>query len=1359
MANAGASIEAVLTLNSTGFQQGITKSITALDKFVTSISKLKNTDGRLAIQNLTTALLEFDTVLRQVELMSKSSINTFSKLSSAVNKMANGLKLLQGDELNIVEAVNTMNNVFKAFQGVLEGTEVKVKELKIANDTLVASERQVATASVQESASIEKDAVSKDKATVSTNKYANANKGLSKTFGMLRNGLTVVGSMLAYNFIHNLGVATTETINAKSEMEGYFKMLHFSQSDINQFNTKLDETVSKFQRINKYALGETISSIGVEFNLTTKEMEKAMPVVSMITSEYLRAGRNVNEASLAVKDILQGEFQRLSRETGVKGEQLKEAGWSGDKTDVMGLLEALDKVGKSRNWDIFVTKANSLNDAVLILQNRFSEWSADMVNVVQPTILAVFNNLMAFGQGASQSLSGMWKWLNTDSWGATATKIGLVSTAVLTLMPSLVSLRSGAKLLEVANMGVTQSLGALIFGLNAETLATHTSSEAIAMRILGIQAEELENTTLVGLINGMIVSRNAETIATDLATASNLGFTGGLTAMITGEAIAEGTTISLTGALGLLTGAFLTSPIGWFTLAILGLASAFYVLTGGLSDSWEKMHQFNETMKDTGSAQKEANEWLESVKKKAGEDSQAFKDAKDSVDNYTHSLQSASYWYNQSQTAFQGLDLTRQTTSKDILKKYGVSKKDADEWNANLDTLSFGKQKYYKAEQVLNKQLQGENSNFAKDLDDYLGKVKKNGGDLEEAYDKMAGNYDALAYHSYVANTTDSWWEWLWNSFYAGMDQFWIDWDKFWADPQWGDAIDGIKKIFGGGDNELGVGAVGSIANLLGIDANGSEIIKMWDDFWTGVFEGIGDWQKGAVDWLQPLNDFGDEVNKFLADPLGYLNIDLSGFNIWSIFGLDTVSASDGSSDHPSFMEDVSSILGFDVQSWIDSFNADPLGTLGISLPNIDIIGMIKSLIPMDSGGFNLGDWLKDIFNIDGIINYFTTNLPTIVNTVTSTASTVSGLFSGLKSTIQGHLTGIVTNVSTGFENAKNYAVTKITAMRDSTSNVIHQMTDAWVHMKDSILNSAKLIYDGVKQKFDSVGNTLKDFFTKLQNPSQWGAGQRSMSRTPRPATARRLFGGFSGGKHGAGINPYTSPNQKVRLEDLIDAVGGDKRVTLSDFLSMFTDGGFGSWSFHNATKNHIFSKGKEWKSAPANIQGIGSVGNGYKVARFWDGKPNFSFDEFLTVAEAIFSAIPYKFYYDSEWKGSWVNALLSGAVNCSDGADALLALASVFGFSGEKVHTNLANGTGHFYAVINGKTMDTTNFQNRGSWGKLGGAGSPPRGAGASTSNTTINITLTGDVYGMDDFESKMREASRRVMREEFNDPYTIAL
>ena len=36
MVNAGASIEAVLTLNASGFQQGITQSTNALNKFITN---------------------------------------------------------------------------------------------------------------------------------------------------------------------------------------------------------------------------------------------------------------------------------------------------------------------------------------------------------------------------------------------------------------------------------------------------------------------------------------------------------------------------------------------------------------------------------------------------------------------------------------------------------------------------------------------------------------------------------------------------------------------------------------------------------------------------------------------------------------------------------------------------------------------------------------------------------------------------------------------------------------------------------------------------------------------------------------------------------------------------------------------------------------------------------------------------------------------------------------------------------------------------------------------------------------------------------------------------------------------------
>ena len=155
-----------------------------------------------------------------------------------------------------------------------------------------------------------------------------------------------------------------------------------------------------------------------------------------------------------------------------------------------------------------------------------------------------------------------------------------------------------------------------------------------------------------------------------------------------------------------------------------------------------------------------------------------------------------------------------------------------------------------------------------------------------------------------------------------------------------------------------------------------------------------------------------------------------------------------------------------------------------------------------------------------------------------------------------------------------------------------------------------------------------------------------------------------------------------------------------------------------------------------------------------------------MSVASAIFSAIPYKFYMDSDWKGDWVSALLSGAVNCSDGADALLALASLFGFKGDKIHTNLKNGTGHFYTRINGHNLDTTHFQNSGSWSPLSGAGIPTRtasyhGAG-QTQEKTVNVTIdmsNSNIYGVDDLDERIADGVDKGMQRHLNDPYTIAI
>ena len=1735
----GSSIEAVLTLNATAFNEGLGESLKAVANFKASFSKsitpMAEDVNKLksSLRLLEDSLRGASEIIGRFNVASKN-LSQFNTYAQAVNKLANALKILSSDAVNVDNAMRIIKSAFKDFQNILGTTELKIKgvvtslsqlnnggatqgmnnlrnsvkqveqsflelsrgvlafnridatsnkvkaslemmreEIKRAEADLlslgrgvlafnridatsnkvksqvemmnaefnrskqfleqmawtgveafnkidassnkhnaslqkvIASDERIKNLKNQLAFNIEKEAMaeeklsaSTDKASNSMNRQATASKGLGKAMSSLRMMGSMVGSMIAYNFVHNLAMATTETINAKSEMNGYFQMLGYTKGQVTDFNKELDKTVQLFPRLNKYSLGETISSIGVEFELTTEEMKKAMPVVSMITSEYLRAGRNVNEASLAVKDILQGEFQRLSRETGVKADQLKEAGWSGDKNDVMGLLEALDKVGKSRNWDTFVTKANSLNDAVLILQNRFGEWSADMVNAVQPAIVGAFNSIMSFAQGLAQSLSGLWKWLSGDSWGAVATKIGMVSSAILLLMPSLVSWRTGASLLEVANMGLSKSLTGLVLGINAETLANNTATESIAMNLLGIKAEQLENTTLVGVINTMIASRTAETVATDVASASNLGFTGGLYAMITGEAIAEGTTISLTGAIGLLTGAFLTSPIGWFTLAILGLASAFYVLTGGLDESWGKMKQFNEVMRNPHDSIKpykdeiaRLNNEISEASEKYGEDSEQVKklhkeldDAQASLDNATHSVEHGVYWNNEYKKSFEGINAELDKITRKKLGDIGYSDEDIDKVSELSDVMNTGAEKDYHALQVLHKQQ----SNYGEGVDELSEKLKKmhiEGDEANEILGKFQGNTENLITHSAIANSSEDWWEWMWNSFYAGMDQFWIDWDKFWLDPQWGDGLNGLLR---GGIFE-------------GVDVGGW-FSKGFDDLGKWFNDGIANLQKDAVNFLKPLDSFGDEVNKFLNDPLGYLHIDLSGFDFfgklfeglfnggdsgatggfmkkidigallqglfnlgdsvdfsWAIEWVNTNIISPISQTLMMFVGDPVSFIGnvgFSVSGLLDGlFGTDifsniwnwtntniiaPIGNaIWSGISQIPIVGDIVALLGLlsnenigaDEKGRAIGNWIGngitsaigqipiigDIARMlglipqeepdahskgkgvgdsikDGVMNglnnlgsqvvqefndalngigqlgqqafdtakgwadqlwqgvnsvlqraspgffhdqiklEFGTDIPNAINESGSTAYSVAqsyaqNMYDGMKSvnatgfglggavdeyqddaqivadssyymgtttttafndmtlavnqttnTMSGNVastySGMQQKQQSSLNSMKNQNLQayndmylksnqSLIQMRDSTSNVTSQMVNAWSHMKNQIVASANQLKSESTSHFNQLSSTIGSFYRKIQNPSNWGAGIPTRSSSARkPVTGRKIATRIAS-NHGAGINPYQD-SKSISLRDLMRMTGVSDatKLDLNTFLaSIWGEHGFGWDDWSSSHYSYIKSTSDNWNMKAPMIMGRIQAGNGYKVGEFENGTPHLTWDSFMSTAEAVFNAIPYKFYWDSNWKGDWVSAIKAGACNCSDGSDALIALAQTFGFDGYKQHTVTRGGLGHFYAVINGRKMDTTNFQNHGSWTPLG-AGIPtrtanPSGGAYAQGNKTVNVNveISGTVYGVDDLDSKIQESVKEGLRAEFNDPYTVAI
>ena len=1339
----------------------------------------------------------------------------------------------------------TITAPVKQYTEALEVALPTTRQLTTANIELARSEQQVSGASEQEAVSVEKDSVAKDKDTASTKRLDNANKTLGRSLSMLRSMFTLVGSMIAYNFVHHLAMATTETINAKSEMEGYFQMLGYGKNDINEFNKALDETVKKFPRLNKYALGETISSIGVEFELSTKEMKKAMPVVSMITSEYLRAGRNVNEASLAVKDILQGEFQRLSRETGVKGKQLEEAGWSGDKNDVMGLLEALDKVGKSRNWDKFVAKANSLNDAVLITQNRFGEWSADMVNRIQPTILKVFNDIMVVATSFSKVINGAMDWLSGDGIAQGIVKWGGLALAIGNVVSGLIAYRTGANLVQVVQMGLTRSIGATILGLEAETVAEHGLTTSIIANITSTEAETVAK-------NGRLATITASMLGLEAVAVAEVGLLNSIGATITGIELETFANMGLAESLVAVSVAL--APV-IIALSVLAVAIGSQVMA--INNAIDKHNKFinildhGEEMvseyKDTVDSLTAKKEKLEEKLSTLTEGTYKYQMAQDKLRATTEDLDiatqnyndtvNASAWVRHKQELYdeskQHSQLQTQKEINQALIDYGVNVKEANQiaspiWQDAID----GWDQQYETLQKVNLQQKKNSQTVLYYLDELKEKkidpkevqiiikpLVKSGNDIADAKEKLGNATGMMEY-------IDAWLWLQYREIQHSINEFWVN-----VEIDWGKAIGGLLKGFAHGIDDMGIGS-------FLVD------FSLWEKFDEWITEQLNNFNKtdvtkwfSGIDWNGMLSEALERTFSFITG----IDFDLLG-HIFDLIMPKGVSASDGSSDHPSFMDDLSDILGFDVQQWINNFQSDPLGTLGIGSVNFDVGSFLSNLFMPNNEG--IYQWVQDniitplidgikqgventpilgdvasllgfcddsetesqesgqtvgtgfttgvqtgLAPLDGVINQafeglnldtitsnFTSNTATMTSNATSTATSVGASFVAMKNNHKSSVDSMVSNNTTAFRDMHDKSTTQMLAMRDSTSQTTKQMTDAWGVMRDGILASARKIQDESSKRFGDLGSVIGGFYKKIQNPSLWGSGSVSVrSHSPTPASrrvGRAVFG------HGAGGSSTYSGSRTMSIGALksklcpngdcgsiFDGYNYSDVVDVREFLASITgEHGFG-WNFDSTHNQYIKNKSNEWdmKSPIINLAGGISTNTPFKVREFDGGKtPHISFDKFQAIAGSIFSAIPYKHYMDSSWKGSWLGALMSGACNCSDGADALIALARTFGFSAYKQWGTWGN-EGHFWAVINGVPMDTTAWQGGYGWTspKVHGYGSANLHA-SSGDNKTVNVTVDmqgATIYGVDDLDSRIQDSVQKGLQAEFNDPYTVSI
>lgn len=403
-------------------------------------------------------------------------------------------------------------------------------------------------------------------------------------------------------------------------------------------------------------------------------------------------------------------------------------------------------------------------------------------------------------------------------------------------------------------------------------------------------------------------------------------------------------------------------------------------------------------------------------------------------------------------------------------------------------------------------------------------------------------------------------------------------------------------------------------------------------------------------------------------------------------------------------------------------FLGDPL--VGTALDEYDTthIGQEMDVTPTMNMGENsqiMDNYALMGQNVTGIFDLMSTDSTNALNSLTSAntlaydtiSATEQQKMNFMSNHIRNSMNQILLNTRMGMNNALNTTRTSLTNMQNSTTRTTQAMTRAWNTMKTSIIAAANKIKTDATAHFNKLSSTIGTFYRKLQNPSNWGAGggtgtPSSVRRVGhRTGTMKKIRDIMREEKLPSAMTYYQARNSAYNNPAIGDYIIRDSttgKIPTADLIRSKLEGAAGSWGDTVAPNvNHIKKTAGKWDMKGPAIKtgaGIAQTGLAFKVRDFETGTPNISFDSFVKMAEAVFSIVPYDHYYDSEKYGSWQNAIAAGKCNCSDGADALLALAATCGFSGSKVHGYWGK-EGHFWTEINGKHMDTTAFQKGYGW------------------------------------------------------------
>lgn len=1213
-------------------------------------------EGRSSFQQLTQAEQKALTQMNSLSQSVDSTILNFSRFNMSAQSAQIALHQMDLDP-SLNANLQAAKVKVSSLGGDINSTKGKLQSFGIAAKTSITNGFNQAITSVKSSLNSLNGSISSAKSQMTSlnNGARTAGGGL----GFLSSAASMTVGMVGYDLVNSMMIGARESINASASFERFGERLGMTGQEMAQFRSSVDEMQNSFRKVDMTSVGAAALEMGVKLKLPKASMDELTKTTAVMSSAFVKEGRTQSEAILAVSDAMDGQFRRL-QELGINQEMLMQNGWDGDLNNKTGLLnamnETLDKMGFTQTASEIVT----LDDAWAALTVTGSKLIQSILVPITPMIIGVVD-----------AITNLVNYVQDNGWAQGALLIGGITVAL--------SLLAGA-------IYITE--GGLI-GLVVSVMPTFIASLGAATSSLWAAAGGFMAINVAGAPLWAIVAVIAAIAFAVYELGIAFGWWKDVGSMI--DAIKKN--------IGRLWDAFINHPDVKATIQ-------------GIQDAWKGLTEFLKPVVD----------WLKGIWDEIFPES-----AKGKVDITRMIIDGLGVAFETLKTVLTpiivGFQLLYQALSilwNEVLIPIAefLMSVFIPVWNLINDVLTIVGGYVEVLRFIFQAFLDGQIS-----LSQMLSMIWKL---ILSAFKTILSLIisTVISWASNLVSQAISAAQGFVNGVIRFIQQLPGRFYSFLASIISYIILAGGQWIINAKNKAKGVvnGVINCIKELPG---------KVYDEF-MNIGKRI---LSAGSDLVNKAKQVGQNIVNGMLNAMGIHSPGIIQESVVNEF----VNMITRVKDKSSTAYDTAKQVG---RKLIDGFNSEnvseKLSKASNFTPQLEFEEFEGINFTQDNGdkgsdetGGAYGIINKDMTtatesimaNNDAIGNSFSTLTNSIsLNTgiIQTRTNGVVLSFNSTRAGVTNALSSMVSKNNSSWKNISNITYNSLNQMQNSTLTITRQMTTAWDTMKQGIVSAAADIQSKANAHFNSLSSNIGTFYRRIQNPSSWAGptpkgGSRASSRGAVSSSAGKFRNLVS-----SVITPSfagTAPIYKLANSVCQNETCRDYYLTKNNRLERFdieefykrtnnNFAGWGDWSPKHLS--YIKSKTGEWNMKGPVIKLVGGIPTGlaFKIKQFENGaKPSLGMESFQKVAEAIFNVIGYDYYWNSEKTGNPISALQTGSVNCWDGAHSLMALANVFGLS-----ASLGRGTGHVWAVVNGKTFDTTNYSLHRSWSPLPGYTGPRR-------------------------------------------------